>query len=94
MEDEKNVVDNEVLQNETDNVASEYVDYSEILQGMQAQLELQSTVLARSAEGIDSCKNSLETLCGGLVVIVLFTVVSFCWSCMRQWRKNVLKIGE
>ena len=50
--------------------------------------------LAEIRKEINGLNTGVTNLSGDVRVILVFVVITFCWSCMRQWRKNILKLGE
>lgn len=77
------------------------VNYEEVLANMYGELQAQTELLAEIKkeeqsildEVIEVYKENVEARYA-LCAILAFYVISFCWSCIRQWRKNVLKMGE
>ena len=70
------------------------VNYEEVLSNMYGELQAQTELLAETREEQIEINQALVALEGVLLVMVVTGVLEFCWSCMRQWRKNVLKMGE
>lgn len=73
---------------------AEVVDYTEFLEQILAEEQAQTETLVAIRDKQADSFLQLQTLNGSLITIVAFLVLSFCWSCMRQWRKNILKMGE
>ena len=77
------------------------VNYEEVLANMYEEMQAQTELLTEIKKeeqsilemAIEGYKEHVEAR-WALGVILAFYVISFCWSCMRQWRKNVLKMGE
>ena len=72
---------------ETNNVS---VNYEEILEQMYGEMQEQTELLTELKQCRKESYVQLQTLNGSLVVVVAFLVLEFCWSCMRQWRKNLV----
>ena len=72
----------------------EVIDYTELLEQTLAEEQVQVETIAEIKQVQEDSLVQLQTLNGSLLTIVAFLVLDFCWSCMRQWRKNILKIGE
>lgn len=105
MESENLVNENEILQNETEAGESTAevvaVDYTEILEQVYGEMQTQTELLAEIKKQDESLLDNVVKGYKEIVearwalgVILAFYILSFCWSCMRQWRKNVLKMGE
>lgn len=73
---------------------TEVIDYTELLEQILAEEQAQVETIAEIKQLQEDSLVQLQTLNGSLLTIVAFLVLNFCWSCMRQWRKNVLKLGE
>lgn len=73
---------------------AEVIDYTELLEQILAGEQAQTEAILEIKQAQTDSYLQLQTLNGSLIVIVAFIVLDFCWSCMRQWRKNILKIGE
>lgn len=69
------------------------VDYTELLEQILAEEQAQTEELVTIRDKQVDSYLQLQTLNGSLITIVAFLVLNFCWSCMRQWRKNILKMG-
>jgi len=95
---EENNVDNELLQNETETGESVAevvaVDYTELLEQLLAEEQAQTEVLVEERGVQENVYLQLQTLNGTLLCVFVVIVLDFCWACMRQWRKNILKMGE
>lgn len=98
MENENLVNENEVLQNEVEagegSAEVEAVDYTEILEQIYGEMQTQTETLMEIKTAYEVNYDALMELSGSVLVLLVLSVLTFCWSCMRQWRKNVLKIGE
>ena len=70
------------------------VNYEEVLANMYDEMQTQTELLAETREEQIEINQTLVALEGVLVVLVVTGLLEFCWACMRQWRKNVLKMGE
>lgn len=70
------------------------IDYTEYLQALIEETQAQTETLVEVQEVQIESLVQLQALNGTLLVIVAFVVLNFCWACMRQWRKNVLNMGE
>jgi len=73
---------------------TEVIDYTEILEQILAEEQAQTEAIVEIKQMQADSYLQLQTLNGSLLTIVAFLVLNFCWSCMRQWRKNILKTGE
>jgi len=73
---------------------TEVIDYTEILEQILAEEQAQTEAIVEIKQMQADSYLQLQTLNGSLLTIVAFLVLNFCWSCMRQWRKNILKMGE
>ena len=72
----------------------EIIDYTELLEQILAEEQAQTEALVSVREefaDVDETIGGLEIMFGA---VVAFAILDFCWSCMRQWRKNILKMGE
>ena len=70
------------------------IDYTELLEQILAEEQAQTETLVGIRDefaDVDESIGGLEIMFGAVVV---FAILDFCWSCMRQWRKNILKMGE
>lgn len=72
---------------------TEVIDYTELLGQILAEEQAQVETIAEIKQVQEDSLVQLQTLNGSLLTIVAFLVLNFCWSCMRQWRKNILKMG-
>lgn len=73
---------------------AEVVDYTELLEQILAEEQAQTEALVEVRElqtEFLGALGGLEIMFGALVA---FGILEFCWSCMRQWRKNILKMEE
>ena len=75
--------------------------YEEILAQIYGEMQTQTELLTEIKKEeqsildmvVEGYKEYVEARVA-LGVILVFYIISFCWSCMRQWRKNILKMGE
>lgn len=77
------------------------VNYEEVLANIYGEMQAQTELLAEIKKDDESlldavlnCYKEHVEARWALCVIMVFYIISFCWSCMRQWRKNILKTGE
>lgn len=70
------------------------VNYEEILANMYGEMQGQTKLLNEIKQVQGDSYGQLQVLNGSLLVVVTFMCLKFSWSCIRQWRKNVLKMGE
>ena len=97
MEIEQNNDVMEMVQDEAfsgESVAEVEVNYEEVLANMYEELQAQTELLVETREKQVEINQALVALESVLVVLVVMGILEFCWSCMRQWRKNILKIGD
>lgn len=69
------------------------VNYTEILQEMYGEMQVQTEELVAMREEFQGVKENVWDINATTGLLFLVAVFSFCWSCVRQWRKNVLKMG-
>lgn len=70
------------------------VNYEEVLANMYEELQAQTEELVAMREEFQGVKENVWDINATTGLLFLLAVLTFCWSCMRQWRKNVLKMGE
>lgn len=98
MENEQIVDENEVLQNEAEAGESVEevvtVDYTELLEQILSEEQAQTELFVEVHSAQENVYLQLQTLNGTLLCVFVVVMLDFCWSCMRQWRKNILKMEE
>lgn len=70
------------------------VDYTELLEQILAEEQAQAEMVAEIKQMQEDSFLQLQTLNGSVLVVVMFLALEFCWSCMRQWRKNIIETGD
>ena len=69
------------------------IDYTDILTQIYGEMQTQTEVLQRIERQNEYVSESIGGLEIMFAVGVVFAILDFCWACMRQWRKNILKLG-
>lgn len=72
---------------------TEVIDYTELLAQILAEQKVQTAEIQSVKAEIDQCAGDVYGIMHCETVLIMFTVLTFCWSCLRHWRKNVLKVG-
>ena len=72
---------------------TEVIDYTELLEQILAEQKAQTAEIQSVKSEVVECSGYVYALQHYVTVLIAFTVLTFCWSCLRQWRKNVLKVG-
>ena len=64
------------------------IDYTELLTGIKQEIGEMRMELRQE---IGVANEEMYLIGRDVRIILALVLLSFCWSCMRQWRKNVLK---
>lgn len=88
---EENEMQTNSEQMETEDLLQNEVDYTEILQQIKSELETQNFNAEVLHADLVRVENEVQFIGHDVRIIMTFVILSFCWSCMRAWRKNVTK---